>query len=144
MTRKKVSLGKEFTKGWLSRIGLTSCSGNLPDFGGHHVGQQRLGHGPGDLCPYRLEPGYFSPAQSHSRKVRIPAYHDYRRLRNHCPTADAGLSARAERITGHLYSLITVNCIILARAEMFASKNSALPSIIDGLGMGIGLLPLCS
>ena len=34
--------------------------------------------------------------------------------------------------------LIVVNCIILGRAEMFASKNKVLPSIIDGLGMGIG------
>lgn len=34
--------------------------------------------------------------------------------------------------------LIVVNCIILARAEMFASKNSVIPSMVDGLGMGIG------
>ena len=34
--------------------------------------------------------------------------------------------------------LIVVNCIILGRAEMFASKNKILPSIIDGLGMGVG------
>lgn len=34
--------------------------------------------------------------------------------------------------------LIVVNCIILARAEMFACKNPVLPSILDGLGMGIG------
>lgn len=34
--------------------------------------------------------------------------------------------------------LIVVNCIILGRAEMFASKNSVLPSIVDGLGMGVG------
>lgn len=34
--------------------------------------------------------------------------------------------------------LITVNCIILGRAEMFASKNKPLPSALDGLGMGIG------
>lgn len=34
--------------------------------------------------------------------------------------------------------LIVVNCIILARAEMFASKNAVLPSVLDGLGMGIG------
>jgi electron transport complex protein RnfE len=39
---------------------------------------------------------------------------------------------------GIFIPLITVNCIILARAEMFASKNKVLPSIIDGLGMGIG------
>lgn len=34
--------------------------------------------------------------------------------------------------------LIVVNCIILGRAEMFASKNSVLDSALDGLGMGIG------
>ncbi|MFS8500685.1 MAG: electron transport complex subunit E [Caldicoprobacter sp.] len=34
--------------------------------------------------------------------------------------------------------LIVVNCIILARAESFASKNSALLSVVDGLGMGVG------
>ncbi|MCY1712908.1 RnfABCDGE type electron transport complex subunit E [Caproiciproducens galactitolivorans] len=34
--------------------------------------------------------------------------------------------------------LIVVNCIILGRAEMFANKNKVLPSILDGLGMGVG------
>lgn len=34
--------------------------------------------------------------------------------------------------------LIVVNCIILARAESFASKNSILPSIVDGVSVGIG------
>ena len=34
--------------------------------------------------------------------------------------------------------LIVVNCIILGRAEMFAGKNPVLPSILDGLGMGVG------
>ncbi|MCI1966390.1 MAG: electron transport complex subunit E [Oscillospiraceae bacterium] len=34
--------------------------------------------------------------------------------------------------------LIVVNCIIFGRAEMFASKNKVLPSILDGLGMGAG------
>lgn len=41
---------------------------------------------------------------------------------------------------GIFIPLITVNCIILARAEMFASKNPVLPSLVDGLGMGIGSL----
>ncbi|MBQ9376024.1 MAG: electron transport complex subunit E [Ruminococcus sp.] len=39
---------------------------------------------------------------------------------------------------GIFLSLITVNCIILGRAEAFASKNKLLPSILDGLGMGLG------
>lgn len=34
--------------------------------------------------------------------------------------------------------LIVVNCIILGRAEMFASKNNAFDSALDGIGMGIG------
>lgn len=34
--------------------------------------------------------------------------------------------------------LIVVNCIILGRAEMFASKNKIIPSALDGLGMGLG------
>ena len=34
--------------------------------------------------------------------------------------------------------LIVVNCIILGRAEAFASKNPVIPSILDGVGMGIG------
>lgn len=34
--------------------------------------------------------------------------------------------------------LIVVNCIILGRAEMYASKNPVIPSILDGLGMGVG------
>ncbi len=34
--------------------------------------------------------------------------------------------------------LIVVNCIILARAEAFASHNPVLPSALDGLGMGLG------
>lgn len=39
---------------------------------------------------------------------------------------------------GTFLSLITVNCIILGRAEVFASKNKVLPSVLDGLGMGLG------
>ena len=39
---------------------------------------------------------------------------------------------------GLFIPLIVVNCIVLGRAESFASKNKALPSIIDGLGMGLG------
>ena len=34
--------------------------------------------------------------------------------------------------------LIVVNCVILGRAEMFASKNGVLASALDGIGMGIG------
>ena len=39
---------------------------------------------------------------------------------------------------GVFLELIVVNCIILGRAEMFASKNKIIPSVADGLGMGLG------
>ena len=39
---------------------------------------------------------------------------------------------------GAFISLIVVNCLILGRAEAFASKNTVARSIMDGLGMGIG------
>jgi electron transport complex protein RnfE len=39
---------------------------------------------------------------------------------------------------GIFIPLIVVNCIILARAEGFASQNGVLPSIVDGLAQGIG------
>ncbi len=39
---------------------------------------------------------------------------------------------------GLFLSLITVNCIILGRAEVFASKNKLIPSIMDAIGMGLG------
>ena len=46
---------------------------------------------------------------------------------------------------GVYLALIVVNCIILGRAEMFASKNSVGKSVLDGLGMGIGFtLALCA
>lgn len=45
---------------------------------------------------------------------------------------------------GLFIPLIVVNCIILARAEAFASKNSVFRSAVDGLGMGLGFtLALC-
>ncbi len=39
---------------------------------------------------------------------------------------------------GAFLELITVNCIILGRAEMFASKNNVGAAALDGVGMGIG------
>lgn len=39
---------------------------------------------------------------------------------------------------GLFIPLIVVNCIVLGRAEAFASKNNVVSSIIDGLGIGLG------
>ena len=72
-------------------------------------------------------------------KVRIPAFITIIAafvtlvqmiVKAYAPSIDASL--------GIYLPLIVVNCIILGRAESFASKNKVLPSILDGLGMGIG------
>jgi electron transport complex protein RnfE len=39
---------------------------------------------------------------------------------------------------GLFIPLIVVNCVVLGRAEAFASKNTIVSSVIDGLGMGLG------
>ena len=41
-------------------------------------------------------------------------------------------------LMGTFLQLIVVNCIIFARAESFASKNSVIPSAVDGLACGLG------
>jgi len=72
-------------------------------------------------------------------KVRIPAYITViagfvtivqMLLKAYVPALDKAL--------GIFIPLIVVNCIILARAESFASKNSVVSAAVDGIGMGIG------
>lgn len=41
---------------------------------------------------------------------------------------------------GVFISLVVVNCIILGRAEAFAGKNPLIPSIMDGIGNGLGII----
>ena len=41
-------------------------------------------------------------------------------------------------VMGLFLSLIVVNCILLARAESFSSLNPLLPSVMDGIGIGVG------
>ncbi len=52
-------------------------------------------------------------------------------------TMQAYLPALFEQL-GLFIPLIVVNCIVLGRAEAFASKNTVWSSILDGLGMGLG------
>ncbi|MGN0453353.1 MAG: electron transport complex subunit RsxE [Ruminococcus sp.] len=72
-------------------------------------------------------------------KVRIPAYITI--IATFVTIVQMLVKAFAPAIDeslGIFLPLIVVNCIILGRAEMYASKNSVLPSVLDGLGMGIG------
>ncbi|MDO4566999.1 MAG: electron transport complex subunit E [Oscillospiraceae bacterium] len=72
-------------------------------------------------------------------KVRIPAYITV--IASFVTILQMLVKAFVPALDGMLgiyLPLIVVNCIILGRAEMFASKNPVLDSAVDGLGMGLG------
>ncbi len=72
-------------------------------------------------------------------KVRIPAYIVV--IASFVTLVQMLVKAFApalDEMLGVYLPLIVVNCIILGRAEAFASKNPVLASAVDGLGMGVG------
>ena len=72
-------------------------------------------------------------------KVRIPAYIVI--IASFVTVVDlvmAGYLPGLHEQLGLFIPLIVVNCIVLGRAEAFASKNDVVSSIFDGLGMGLG------
>lgn len=72
-------------------------------------------------------------------KVRIPAYITIiAGFTTIVQLLLAALLPELNKQLGIFIPLIVVNCIIFARAEMFAQKNGPLLSVLDGLGMGAG------
>jgi Na+-translocating ferredoxin:NAD+ oxidoreductase subunit E len=72
-------------------------------------------------------------------KVRIPAFVVI--IASFVTIVDLVMQAYTPSLyetLGIFIPLIVVNCIVLGRAEAFASKNSVLSSFIDGAGMGLG------
>jgi len=72
-------------------------------------------------------------------KVRIPAYIVV--IASFVTVVDLVMNAYAHELhkaLGVFIPLIVVNCIILGRAEAFASKHGVAESVADGLGMGLG------
>ncbi len=73
------------------------------------------------------------------KKVRIPAFIVV--IASFVTIIDlvmAGYFYKLHKALGLFIPLIVVNCIILGRAEAFASKNNPIASILDGLGIGLG------
>ncbi len=73
------------------------------------------------------------------QKVRIPAYIVI--IASFVTIVDLSLQAFSPSLSkslGVFVQLIVVNCIILGRAEAFASKKTLSESLLDALGMGIG------
>lgn len=139
--RVKVSLKKEFTKGLiLENPVLRLILGTCPTLAVTTSAKNGIGMGLAAMFVLIGSNAVISALRKViPDKVRIPAF----------ITVIAGFVTIVQLLMqafvpalndalGIFIPLITVNCIILARAEMFASKNAVLPSIFDGLGMGIG------
>ena len=74
-------------------------------------------------------------------KIRIPIYIVV--IATFVTLVDMFLNAYVPAVyasLGLFIPLIVVNCLILARAESFASKNTIFPSIVDGFSNGFGYL----
>lgn len=73
------------------------------------------------------------------KEIRIPAYVVV--IATFTTIVDKTMAAATpdlHQVLGIFIPLIVVNCIVLARAEAFASKRNVAESTIDGLGMGMG------
>ncbi|MDL2223538.1 electron transport complex subunit E [Bacteroidales bacterium OttesenSCG-928-M11] len=72
-------------------------------------------------------------------KIRIPAFIVV--IATFVSLVEMNMKAYAPALyesLGLFIPLIVVNCVVLGRAEAFAAKNKIFPSLLDGLGMGLG------
>ncbi len=138
---EKKSIGKEFTKGLVAenpvfRLVLGTC----PTLAVSTSVSSAIGMGIAATAVLVCSNIVISALRKViPQKVRIPAYIVIIAsfvtiiqllVKAFVPALDSAL--------GVYLPLIVVNCIILGRAEAFASKNAVLASAVDGLGMGIG------
>ncbi len=141
MAEGKVSLGKEFTKGLIKENPvLVILLGTCPTLAVTTTLENAIGMGIAATIVLFLSNIVISMLRKViPDKVRIPSFivviaafvsMIQMFVKAYAPSLDAAL--------GIYLPLIVVNCVILGRAEAFASKNTVLRSAIDGLGMGVG------
>jgi electron transport complex protein RnfE len=141
MATKRLSLKQEFTKGFLKENPVLKLMlGCCPTLAVTTTAKNGIGMGLAAtfvLIGSNMVISLLRPVIP--EKVRIPAFITI--IASFVTIVQMLMQAYLPDLNeslGIFIPLITVNCIILARAEMFASKNKVLPSIIDGLGMGAG------
>ncbi|MBQ8028579.1 MAG: electron transport complex subunit E [Clostridia bacterium] len=138
---EKKSLGKEFSKGIIAENPvLRLVLGTCPTLAVTTSVSSAIGMGVAASIVLICSNVVISALRKViPNKVRIPAYVVIIAsfvtivqmiVKAFVPALDAAL--------GVYLPLIVVNCIILGRAEAFASKNPVLASAVDGLGMGVG------
>ncbi len=138
---EKKSLGKEFTKGLiLENPVLRLVLGTCPTLATSTSVESAIGMGLAATVVLVCSNIVISALRKViPSKVRIPAYVVI--IAGFVSIVQMLVKAflpQIDEMLGVYLPLIVVNCIILGRAEAFASKNTVLYSTIDGLGMGVG------
>ena len=135
------SLGKEFTKGIIKENPvLCLILGTCPTLAVSTAAVNAIGMGVAATLVLVCSNAVISLMRKViPDKVRIPAYITI--IAGFVTIVQMLVKAYApdiDKALGIYLPLIVVNCIILGRAEAFASKNGVLDSALDGLGIGLG------
>ena len=137
-----MSVMKEFTKGlWKENPVLVLLLGMCPTLAVTSSATNGLGMGLATMCVLLCSNLVISLIRKIvPKKIRIPVYIVV--IATFVTIVDLEMQAYAPRslydALGIFIPLIVVNCIVLGRAEAFASKNGIVKSLLDALGMGLG------
>jgi len=137
-----MSVMKEFTKGlWKENPVLVLLLGMCPTLAVTSSATNGMGMGLATMCVLLCSNLVISVIRNVvPKKIRIPVYIVV--IATFVTIVDLLMQAYAPtalyEALGIFIPLIVVNCIVLGRAEAFASKNGLLKSLADGLGMGLG------
>jgi Na+-translocating ferredoxin:NAD+ oxidoreductase subunit E len=138
---EKISLKENFLKGLVKENPVfVVLLGLCPTLGVTSTAVNGLGMGVATLFVLMMSNAVISLVKNLiPAKVRIPAYIVI--IASFVTVIDllmAGYVPALHEQLGLFIPLIVVNCIVLGRAEAFASRNSVVDSVVDGLGMGLG------
>ncbi|RVU86364.1 electron transport complex subunit E [Leucothrix sargassi] len=129
---------------WTNNAGLVQLLGLCPLLAVTNNAINGLGLGLATLVTLVISNGSVSFSRHWvKREIRIPFY--VMVIAANVTVIDLLMSAylyELHNVLGIFIPLIVTNCAIIARAEAFASKQPILPSIVDGLMMGLGFLLL--
>lgn len=137
-----MSIMKEFTKGlWKENPVLVLLLGMCPTLAVTSSATNGFGMGVATLCVLLGSNVVISLIRGIvPKKIRIPVYITV--IATFVTIVDLLMQAYAPvalyEALGIFIPLIVVNCVVLGRAEAFASKNGVAGSFFDGLGMGLG------
>ncbi|PID44354.1 MAG: electron transport complex subunit RsxE [Proteobacteria bacterium] len=129
---------------WNNNAGLVQLLGLCPLLAVTNNAVNGLGLGLATLVTLIISNGSVSFSRHWVRReIRIPFY--VMVIAANVTMVDLLMSAylhNLHNVLGIFIPLIVTNCAIIARAEAFASKHALIPSLVDGLMMGLGFLVL--